>query len=42
MVRSNLAFPVDAQVRLNRGIGAYVDATVNDEWPMMRDAKAKP
>jgi hypothetical protein len=42
MVRSNLAFPVDAQVRLNRGIGVYVDATVNDEWPAMRDGKASP
>lgn len=37
MVRANQAFPVPDQVRLNAGIGAYVNAAVSKEWPTMRD-----
>ena len=42
MVRDNLSFPVDAEVRFNRGLGAYVDAAVNDEWRTMRDGEESP
>lgn len=42
MVRSNVAFPVEKEVELNRGISAYVNAAVNDEWRTMRDGKASP
>jgi hypothetical protein len=42
MVRANQAFPVPDQVRLNAGVGAYVNAAVGKEWPAMREGRASP
>jgi hypothetical protein len=42
MMRNNLAFPADEQERLSRGIGVYVQATVDDEWEAMRHGKSSP
>jgi hypothetical protein len=42
MMRNNLAFPADVQERLSKGIGVYVQATVDDEWESMRHGKSSP
>jgi hypothetical protein len=42
MLRNNLAFPADEQERLGKGIGAYVRAAVDDEWPTMREGESSP
>jgi len=42
MVRANQAFPVPDQVRLNAGVGAYINAAVSEEWPAMRVGGSSP
>lgn len=42
IVRANQAFSVPDQVRLNAGVGAYINAAVSKEWPAMREGDASP
>ncbi len=42
MLRNNLAFPADEQERLSKGIGTYVQAATEDEWPTMREGESSP
>jgi hypothetical protein len=42
MVRANQAFPVSDQVRMNAGVGAYINAAIGKEWPAMHEGHPSP
>ncbi|MDX6676594.1 MAG: hypothetical protein QOE31_646 [Solirubrobacteraceae bacterium] len=42
MLRNDLAFPANTQESLSKGVSAYVQAVVHDEWPTMRHGESSP
>lgn len=40
LVRDNWAFPAGVQSEINAGIQRYIEATIRDEWPAMREGRS--